>query len=65
MVRMTTELVPDPVAHISISGVHGRDELNERLANAPAYQEGRRSSVGLLLLAAALGAGLMYLLKRE
>ena len=62
---MTTELVPDPVAHISISGVHGRDELDERLANAPTYEERRKTSLVPLLLAAALGAGLMYLLKRE
>ncbi|HEY8176020.1 MAG TPA: hypothetical protein VIF32_10025 [Gemmatimonadaceae bacterium] len=62
---MTTELVRDPVGHISISGVHGRDELNERLANAPAYEEGRRSPLLALLLGAALGAGLMYLFKRE
>jgi len=62
---MTTELVPDPVAHISISGVHGRDELDERLANAPEYQDKRRSPVGFLLLGAAIGAALMYLLKRE
>jgi len=62
---MKTELVRDPVGHISISGVHGRDELNERLANAPVYEEGRKNPLGLLLLGAALGAGLMYLLKRE
>jgi hypothetical protein len=62
---MTTELVPDPVGHISISGVHGRDELKERLANAPTYQKGRTSPLPLLLLGAALGAGLMYLLRRE
>ena len=62
---MTTQLVRDPVGHISISGVHGRDELNERLARAPAYREGRKNPLMLLLLGAALGAGLMYLLKRE
>ena len=62
---MTTELVPDPVGHISISGVHGRDELNERLANAPEYQERRRHPVGYLLFGAAIGATLMYLFKRE
>ena len=62
---MTTELVPDPVGHISISGVHGRDELNERLANAPEFQEGRRNPSGYLILGAAIGAALMYLFKRE
>ena len=62
---MTTELVPDPVGHISISGVHGRDELNERLANAPEFQEGRRNPAGYLVLGAAIGAALMYLFKRE
>jgi len=61
---MTTELVPDPVGHISISGVHGRDELNERLANAPDFQE-RRNPVGYVLLGTAIGAALMYLFKRE
>lgn len=62
---MTTELVPDPVGHISISGVHGRDELNERLANAPEHQERQRHPAGYLLLGAAIGAALMYLFKRE
>jgi hypothetical protein len=62
---MTTELVPDPVGRISISGVHGRDELNERLANAPVRERARRGPVGFLLLGAAIGAALMYLLKRE
>ena len=33
-----SELVADPVSHISISGVHGRDELDERLSNAPDYR---------------------------
>jgi len=62
---MTTELVPDPVGHISISGVHGRDELNERLANAPDFQERRKNPVGYILLGTAIGAALMYLFKRE
>lgn len=57
------ELVADPVGHISISGVHGRDELNERLAHPPRR---RAPDEGLapILVGAAIGAALMYLLKR-
>jgi hypothetical protein len=60
------ERVDDPVAHISISGIHGRDELNDRLATATpqsAPRRGNASSVGMLLLAAAAGAAFMYLFK--
>jgi hypothetical protein len=61
---MTTETVADPVGHISISGVHGRDELNERLAHAPRYvpPNGRRGgSTASLVASAVVGAALMYL----
>src|SRR5437762_12425162 len=60
---MSTELVPDPVGHISISGVHGGDELDDRLANPPRKSpSGRRGdSVAPLLVGAAVGATLMYL----
>jgi hypothetical protein len=60
------ERVDDPVGHISISGIHGRDELNDRLATAtpqPALRRGKASSLGMLLLAAAAGAVFMYLFK--
>ena len=62
----TSERVDDPVGHISISGIHGRDELNDRLATAaPQFvpRRGQASSVGMLLLAAAAGAAFMYLFK--
>jgi hypothetical protein len=58
------ELIADPVGHISISGVHGRAELKERLAHAPVYRPQRYSPVATLLVGAAIGATLMYLLKR-
>ena len=61
---MTTETVADPVGHISISGVHGRDELNERLAHAPRYSPargGRGRSVASIVASAVVGAALMYL----
>jgi hypothetical protein len=61
------ELVADPVGHISISGVHGRDELRQRLAHAPRqpqrYEE-QESALKPILIGAAIGAALMYLLKR-
>lgn len=60
----STELVPDPVGHISISGVHGRRELDERLARAPNYRAPRKIEPRSVLLGAAIGAVLAYLLKR-
>lgn len=57
------ELVADPVGHISISGVHGRDELRQRLAHPPRRSE-EESALGPILVGAAIGAALMYLLKR-
>ena len=54
-----------PRQQYSISGVHGRDELNERLANAPPqYHDASRGRARVLLLGAAIGATIMYLLKR-
>ena len=61
--RSISEVVADPVGHISISGVHGRDELEDRLANAPAFRE-PTSPLNALVLGAALGAALVYLWKR-
>jgi hypothetical protein len=60
-----SDIVADPVGHISISGVHGRNELNERLAHAPRYKAGSPSPIRALVVGAAIGAVLMYLLKRE
>jgi hypothetical protein len=57
------ELVADPVGHISISGVHGRDELNHRLAHPPRRQA-PDNALAPVLVGAAIGAVLMYLLKR-
>jgi hypothetical protein len=62
---MASELVNDPVGHISISGVHGGDELLARTRNArpqsPAPMRGP-TSLTSLLVAAALGAAVSYLL---
>lgn len=58
-------MVSDPVGRISISGVHGRDELVQRIANAPSHHYDRPNPVAALLVGAAVGAVLMYLLKRE
>jgi hypothetical protein len=60
----SSELVADPVGHISISGVHGRDELEERLANPPARRDGASASTRSLFIGAAIGAAIMFLLKR-
>jgi hypothetical protein len=60
----SAEVVSDPVGHISISGVHGRDELNERLAQAPQFRDRESRSLASLLTAAVVGAALMYLWKR-
>ena len=65
----TAEVVPDPVTHISISGVHGRGELDERLARrAPLPARGfrdQRALLGAVVVGAAVGAALMYFLKRD
>lgn len=58
------EFVADPVSHISISGVHGRDELNRRLASAPEFRPAE-SPLKPLLVGVALGAVLMALLQRR
>lgn len=58
------ELVADPVGHISISGVHGRDELRQRLAHPPRHVRQEESTLTPILIGAAIGAALMYLLKR-
>jgi hypothetical protein len=60
----SSELVADPVGHISISGVHGRDELEDRLAHPPARQGNGTVNARGLLIGAAIGAAVVYLLKR-
>ena len=60
----SSELVTDPVGHISISGVHGRDELEARLAHPPSRRNGEEATRRSLLIGAALGAAVVYLLKR-
>jgi hypothetical protein len=67
-----SEIVSDPVGHISISGVHGRSELDERmrhfaphprgLADAPALA---RENLKPLLIGAAIGAAVLFLLRRR
>ena len=62
----TAEVVSDPVAHISISGVHGRRELAERLAHMPSHHAGsQRAIIGAVVIGAVVGAALMYLFKRD
>ena len=58
-----SEIVADPVSHISISGVHGREALDERLANAPTFREAG-NPLAPLVLGAAIGAAIVYLLRR-
>ena len=63
----TAEVVTDPVGHISISGVHGRSELDERLAHAghvPARDDPRVRTFGAVLVGAVIGAAIVYFLKR-
>lgn len=60
----TSELVTDPVGHISISGVHGRDELEERLAHPPSRRGNEPGTARSLFIGAAIGAVVVYLLKR-
>jgi hypothetical protein len=59
----SADVVADPVGHISISGVRGRVELEERLANAPRFRQAE-SPLKPMLIGAALGALIVYLLKR-
>lgn len=56
------DVVADPVGHISISGVHGRKELDERLANARRPAGDHRGGFGRLVAGALIGAAIMYLL---
>lgn len=60
---MASEIVADPVGHISISGVHGRDELNERLEKSARAASRRNGGLSLtqMLAGAAVGAIVMYL----
>lgn len=60
----TTDIVADPVSHISISGVHGREALEDRLANAPKFKPAS-SPLRPILLGVAIGAAVGYLLGRR
>jgi hypothetical protein len=60
-----SEQIDDPVGHISISGIHGRDELDKRLATAPARDTTRRKMTGAMLLGVAIGAVVTYLVTRD
>lgn len=63
---ISAELVPDPVSHISISGVHGRKALEERIANAEVQSlRPNGDAVTPLVAGALLGAALMFLLNRR
>jgi hypothetical protein len=61
-----SELITDPVSHISISGFHGVDEIEDHLDSAATQAElsgtRRGPSLGTLLLGAAIGAAVMYML---
>src|SRR5258705_12781328 len=66
MIRpVRTELVRDPVARISISGVHGRDELDDRLERLRGPRTLPGVALGALVLGAAFAATVAYLLKRD
>jgi hypothetical protein len=55
--------VSDPVSHISISGIHGRKELEKRLASSPGQRmPDEPARVGRLVAGALIGAAVMYLL---
>lgn len=63
----SAESVSDPVAHISISGVHGRDELNDRLARANQMSRtpAQRGGLGILIFGVAIGAMIAFALGRR
>ena len=60
------DLVADPVSHISISGFHGVAEVTDHVDSALTQDElngtRRGPSLGTLLLGAAIGAAVMYIL---
>jgi hypothetical protein len=63
-----SDVVSDPVGHISISGVHGGEELAERIANSSngtrpvrVARASSRGSIAPLLLGALAGMAVMYL----
>ena len=60
----TADVVADPVGHISISGVHGREELEERLENAREFKPAT-SPLPPVLIGVAIGAVVGYLLGRR
>jgi len=63
----TTDVVADPVSHISISGFHGVDEVDKHVSTIPTQAElngDGRVSARTLIIGALLGAGLMYLIGR-
>lgn len=60
-----TELVRDPVSHISIAGIHGRDELDDRKERLRSQRSLPGLALGALVLGAAVGATFAYLLRRD
>lgn len=60
-----SELVRDPVSHISIAGIHGREELEDRLERLREQRPLPGLALGALVLGAAVGATVAYLLKRD
>ena len=59
-----TAVVADPVSHISISGVKGREQLDERLENAPDFKPAT-SPLKPILLGVAIGAVIGFVLGRR
>lgn len=60
-----SDIVSDPVGHISISGVHGGDELAARVANSTngtrPVRAARPGSIAPLLFGAVAGMAVMFL----
>jgi osmotically-inducible protein OsmY len=56
-----TDVVTDPVGHISISGIHTREEIDARVASA-GWEEEDRTAFGRVVAGALIGAAVMYLL---
>jgi len=57
-----TDVVTDPVGQISISGVHGRAELERHVSSIRHSGADDEGSIGRIVAGALIGAAVMYLL---